>query len=161
MVFLPWAPIQNVDRNRIVREIAQRYDATPRQIVLRLAAGPIAVDPADPGHRIGVTRRRQRRRRGDQAGPGRCRLTNRQRRLRHGDPDRPRQRPHVLREAALSLLDLSRRQFAITVLFHMTFPSITVGLSIFLCLLYGLYWKTGNPTATPRKLGRSSGWRSS
>ena len=34
MVFLPWAPIQNVDRNRIVREIAQRYDATPRQIVL-------------------------------------------------------------------------------------------------------------------------------
>jgi len=34
MVFLPWAPIQNVDRHRIVREIAQRYDATPRQIVL-------------------------------------------------------------------------------------------------------------------------------
>jgi pyridoxine 4-dehydrogenase len=34
MVFLPWAPIQNLDRNRIVREIAQRYDATPRQIVL-------------------------------------------------------------------------------------------------------------------------------
>jgi pyridoxine 4-dehydrogenase len=34
MVFLPWAPIQNVDRNRIVREIAQRYDATPRQMVL-------------------------------------------------------------------------------------------------------------------------------
>jgi Cytochrome bd terminal oxidase subunit I len=66
-----------------------------------------------------------------------------------------------LREAALSLLDLSRWQFAITVLFHITFPSITVGLSIFLCVLYGLYWKTGNPTATPRKLGRSSGWRSS
>ncbi|MGH3781470.1 MAG: aldo/keto reductase [Pseudonocardiaceae bacterium] len=34
MVFLPWAPIQNLDRNRIVREIAQRYGATPRQIVL-------------------------------------------------------------------------------------------------------------------------------
>jgi pyridoxine 4-dehydrogenase len=34
MVFLPWAPIQNLNRNRIVREIAQRYDATPRQIVL-------------------------------------------------------------------------------------------------------------------------------
>ena len=32
MAFLPWAPIQNLDRNRIVREIAQRYDATPRQI---------------------------------------------------------------------------------------------------------------------------------
>ena len=34
MVFLPWAPIQNLGRNQIVREIAQRYDATPRQIVL-------------------------------------------------------------------------------------------------------------------------------
>jgi aryl-alcohol dehydrogenase-like predicted oxidoreductase len=34
IVFLPWAPIQNLDRNRIVREIAQRYDATPRQIVI-------------------------------------------------------------------------------------------------------------------------------
>jgi pyridoxine 4-dehydrogenase len=34
MIFLPWAPIQDLDRNRIVREIAQRYDATPRQIVL-------------------------------------------------------------------------------------------------------------------------------
>ena len=34
MVFLPWAPIQDLDRNRIVREIAQRYDATPRQIVI-------------------------------------------------------------------------------------------------------------------------------
>ena len=34
MVFLPWAPIQNLGRNRIVQEIAQRYDATPRQIVL-------------------------------------------------------------------------------------------------------------------------------
>jgi aryl-alcohol dehydrogenase-like predicted oxidoreductase len=34
MVFLPWAPIQNLNRNRVVREIAQRYDATPRQIVL-------------------------------------------------------------------------------------------------------------------------------
>jgi pyridoxine 4-dehydrogenase len=34
MVFLPWAPIQNLGRNRIVREIAQRYDAAPRQVVL-------------------------------------------------------------------------------------------------------------------------------
>jgi pyridoxine 4-dehydrogenase len=34
MVFLPWAPIQNLDSNRIVQEIAQRYDVTPRQIVL-------------------------------------------------------------------------------------------------------------------------------
>ncbi len=34
MVFLPWAPIQDLGSNRIAREIAQRYDATPRQIVL-------------------------------------------------------------------------------------------------------------------------------
>jgi pyridoxine 4-dehydrogenase len=34
MVFLPWAPIQDLDGNRIVRETAQRHDATPRQIVL-------------------------------------------------------------------------------------------------------------------------------
>ena len=34
MVFLPWAPIQDLHRNRIVQEIAQRHDATPRQIVL-------------------------------------------------------------------------------------------------------------------------------
>ena len=34
MVFLPWAPIQNLDNNRIVQELARRYDATPRQIVL-------------------------------------------------------------------------------------------------------------------------------
>jgi aryl-alcohol dehydrogenase-like predicted oxidoreductase len=34
MVFLPWAPIQNLDRNRIVRETAQRHHVTPRQIAL-------------------------------------------------------------------------------------------------------------------------------
>ncbi|MDX6253262.1 MAG: cytochrome bd ubiquinol oxidase subunit [Kribbellaceae bacterium] len=45
----------------------------------------------------------------------------------------------------MSLLDLSRWQFAITIMFHMTFPSITVGLSIFLCVLYGLHWRTGKP----------------
>src|SRR5215210_2943760 len=34
MAFLPWAPIQDLDSNRTVREIAQRHDATPRQVVL-------------------------------------------------------------------------------------------------------------------------------
>jgi pyridoxine 4-dehydrogenase len=34
MVFLPWAPIQNLDSNRTVRELARRHDVTPRQIVL-------------------------------------------------------------------------------------------------------------------------------
>jgi cytochrome d ubiquinol oxidase subunit I len=45
----------------------------------------------------------------------------------------------------MSLIDLSRWQFAITVMFHMTFPAITVGLSILLSVLYGMYWKTGRP----------------
>jgi pyridoxine 4-dehydrogenase len=34
MVFLPWAPIQDLDSNRTVRETARRHDATPRQIAL-------------------------------------------------------------------------------------------------------------------------------
>jgi pyridoxine 4-dehydrogenase len=34
MVFLPWAPIQNLDSSRIVHKLEQRYDATTRQIVL-------------------------------------------------------------------------------------------------------------------------------
>jgi pyridoxine 4-dehydrogenase len=42
MVFLPWAPIQDLDGNLVVRELAQRYDATPRQIVIAwlLASSP-------------------------------------------------------------------------------------------------------------------------
>ncbi len=34
LVFLPWAPIQDLHSNRVVQELARRYDATPRQIVL-------------------------------------------------------------------------------------------------------------------------------
>ena len=34
MVFLPWAPIQDLDRDTQVREIAQRHGVGPRQIVL-------------------------------------------------------------------------------------------------------------------------------
>jgi pyridoxine 4-dehydrogenase len=34
MVFLPWAPIQDLDSNRPVHELAQRYDVEPRQLVL-------------------------------------------------------------------------------------------------------------------------------
>ena len=40
------------------------------------------------------------------------------------------------------LLTLSRLQFAFTVAFHMTFPAITVGLSVFLVLMYGTYLRT-------------------
>ena len=45
----------------------------------------------------------------------------------------------------MTLLDLSRWQFAITVMFHMTFPAITVCLSILLAIVYGMYWRTGKP----------------
>ena len=34
MVFLPWAPIQDLDSSPTVRDLAARHDATPRQIVL-------------------------------------------------------------------------------------------------------------------------------
>jgi len=34
MIFLPWAPIQDLDSNRSVREIARRHDVTPRQVVI-------------------------------------------------------------------------------------------------------------------------------
>ncbi|MFC4242658.1 cytochrome ubiquinol oxidase subunit I [Gryllotalpicola reticulitermitis] len=45
----------------------------------------------------------------------------------------------------MSLLALSRWQFALTVCFHMTFPAITVGLSVFLCIVYAVYWRTAKP----------------
>jgi cytochrome d ubiquinol oxidase subunit I len=41
-----------------------------------------------------------------------------------------------------TLLELSRWQFAFTIIFHMTFPAITVGLAVFLSLVYGLYLRT-------------------
>lgn len=34
LVFLPWAPIQNLDRNEAVRRLAERRSATPQQVVL-------------------------------------------------------------------------------------------------------------------------------
>ena len=40
------------------------------------------------------------------------------------------------------LVDLSRLQFALTVAFHMTFPAFTVGLSVLLAILYGVYLRT-------------------
>ena len=43
----------------------------------------------------------------------------------------------------MSVLDLSRWQFAFTVIFHMTFPALTVGLAVFLAVVYGAYWRTG------------------
>jgi pyridoxine 4-dehydrogenase len=34
LVFLPWAPIQNLDGNPVIQELAQRHNASPRQIVI-------------------------------------------------------------------------------------------------------------------------------
>jgi cytochrome d ubiquinol oxidase subunit I len=42
------------------------------------------------------------------------------------------------------MLDLSRLQFFVTAAFHMTFPALTVGLSILMVILYAAYLKTGN-----------------
>lgn len=44
-----------------------------------------------------------------------------------------------------TLLDVSRWQFAVTVVFHMTFPAVTVGLAVFLALVYGLHLRTRDP----------------
>jgi cytochrome bd ubiquinol oxidase subunit I len=43
----------------------------------------------------------------------------------------------------VDVLDLSRLQFAVTASFHMTFPAVTVGLSLFLVLVYWLHMRTG------------------
>jgi pyridoxine 4-dehydrogenase len=34
MAFLPWAPIQDLKKSRAVNKVAERHDATPRQVVL-------------------------------------------------------------------------------------------------------------------------------
>ena len=45
IAFLPWAPIQDLDRNRTLTSIAQRHAASPRQVVLAwlLARSPVVV----------------------------------------------------------------------------------------------------------------------
>jgi pyridoxine 4-dehydrogenase len=34
LAFLPWAPVQDIDRNRTIRTVAERHGATPTQVVL-------------------------------------------------------------------------------------------------------------------------------
>ena len=45
MAFLPWAPIQDLDRHKTVPRIAERHGATPTQVVLAwlLARSPAIV----------------------------------------------------------------------------------------------------------------------
>ncbi|MGW1259629.1 cytochrome ubiquinol oxidase subunit I [Streptomyces sp. NPDC002513] len=47
--------------------------------------------------------------------------------------------------ASQTVVELSRWQFAITAIFHMTFPALTVGLSVLLAVVYTVYVGTGNP----------------
>lgn len=42
-------------------------------------------------------------------------------------------------------VDLSRGQFAVTIFFHMTFPAVSVGLAVFLAVVYGLCVRTRRP----------------
>jgi cytochrome d ubiquinol oxidase subunit I len=49
----------------------------------------------------------------------------------------------VVEMVSPTLLDVSRWQFAITIVFHMTFPAITIGLSVFLTVVYGLHLRAG------------------
>jgi cytochrome bd ubiquinol oxidase subunit I len=44
-----------------------------------------------------------------------------------------------------TVLELSRWQFAVTAAFHMSFPAITVGLAVFLCINYAMYLRTRDP----------------
>jgi cytochrome d ubiquinol oxidase subunit I len=43
-----------------------------------------------------------------------------------------------------TLLDLSRWQWALTAAFHITFPAVTVGTSIFLVICWSMYMRTGD-----------------
>ncbi|MBF9066687.1 cytochrome ubiquinol oxidase subunit I [Streptacidiphilus fuscans] len=47
--------------------------------------------------------------------------------------------------ASPAALELSRWQFAITAIFHMSFPALTVGLSVLLAVVQTAYLRTGNP----------------
>lgn len=44
-----------------------------------------------------------------------------------------------------SLLDLSRLQFALTIMFHYLFPPLTIGLGVILVATEGMFLKTRNP----------------
>src|SRR5213076_590333 len=68
--FLPWAPVQESDKNPAVVAAARRDPAAGRA---GLSAGHVAPDPAHPGYRLGRARRGEHRRRQPRADPGRGR----------------------------------------------------------------------------------------
>ena len=61
LTFLPWAPIIDLDANGTVQAIARTARRDPAADRARLAPRALARDAADPGNRIGVAPRAQRR----------------------------------------------------------------------------------------------------
>ena len=53
MTFLPWAPIQDLNKSRALTKVAAHHDATPQSGDPGVVAPAVAGDVADPGHRIG------------------------------------------------------------------------------------------------------------
>lgn len=45
----------------------------------------------------------------------------------------------------LDLVELSRAQFALTVMFHYLFPPLSIGLGLLMVIMEGLYLRTGDP----------------
>ena len=45
----------------------------------------------------------------------------------------------------LTVLTLSRLQFALTIMFHYLFPPLSIGLGGLLVIMEGIYLKTGDP----------------
>jgi len=75
----------------------------------------------------------------------------RQRAARSGGADwkeakpRPRQAARGPREISMDALFLSRLQFALTIGFHIIWPTFSIGVSVFLAWLSFRWWRTGKP----------------
>ena len=67
--------------------------------------------------------------------------------------------PWIPLDIAMDVLILSRLQFAFTIMFHYLFPPLTIGLSVVLVYLEGMYLWTNNPVVrdgdeVPRSISR-------
>ena len=84
LVFLPWAPIVDIDDNPAIQEIAERHDANPPAGRARGVARPFPGGAPDSGNGFGLAPREQRRGRRSPAdragGRGHPRVTRARRR---------------------------------------------------------------------------------
>ena len=71
IAFLPYSPVQDFEGHAAVHESRGAPRRHRDAGVPRVAAGPLAGDAADPGHRVGRAPRRERRRRDHRARPER------------------------------------------------------------------------------------------